>query len=1384
MQIVINKDFSVAQLVPSMVYQNSVNASYLDIFAPFNVREYASVGVNVELPSGEYIEQTLAFPAPGQPYGYGLWTVPLDARITALQGVVRFSLVFNGANETATTGIAELTVRRTAVPVLPSAPSTDVYQQILIQLSALQAYYGDMDVSVEQIYSDLLKVMGGGNFERSVMDIPLLPGRLNGTSDLKYAHARDPQRNIPGSKIYFDDSKYALVINTKNPNGTFTLFKTYTVSPAVPEGTEEYPELYYEIWKRTPGDINVADAQASLYRDDVYTNMLLTIAEAAATYRRIDDSYSKEEVDRLIFDMPENALRYSANIWDSETRQLRIYTLNGKRYVQADLSDMYTKAQVTQLLALKTDKRDFDNESSYVRGHAIGMLDYDKNTGIIRYSTLDGTQNGSIDLPVESIIKSGYFDDATEELVLVLTSGDEIRIPASGLLNPVWVTDVSQGGDQPPTATAVLNALNKLNSDLSREINKKADAADTYTKLEVDDIKQELDSKITTNTTDIADMQKKAISMPVASDDGYSLTFTSFTGKSETFTNPAKYEKYDVPTQNMSIPAAIRDSYGGYLSNLRIISEPKQLKEASPTDPAAIFHQDMDVLNIGVYGKNLLNYRLATDENPTGADVTITDNGLNIPAKKTAFIPITLTSTSQLNTVVLSFSAYANITWSILYTDGTSSAANLNNRDYVTMPLTKTTAGIRIVNNGTFSMSVSSIQLEIGTAATDYVPYESATKYQIHIQDTANAYAVLKDYDEIIPGGSNGYQLVRQSYTFTLPADYTYLPYPDQENATGIRFTVPIKGTPNRICTHGKIDSEGFTENSTLPPYGYTTYRWNNVLSDLGFTTVEQFKSWLGSNTVTMVIETAEPLQTIELSKNTCDKLNAIELLKGYTNIFCLNSNIALPKSITADYRIDIQLNIKELISEKNEHHYTVRWNEKVAQMERLNDAANITTDTSNFGYFGAVNPDYNNPFDSIYPWSGIKLCNVDIGAYMALKSGDRITQCVKAWQDEPEFSYNDANGVWRYRPEFWGRSWKQGIYRYFDVTDKPLGDYVYYPEAIVGRWHGRVTNISTGSTVKTGLIPSVGIPTARISMSALHTYANSYGATLDSIYSIDADVLLCIVEYATMNTQKAIGDGVSSVFRNADDFIMSNSGVSDSVVKVLASAASEMCIPNAIIDIGTTQGGNQVGTFRIISVSEDEENSQYLKLLLDRSANATTENYWSIHGLANTADAVIGNKSGYFGTNGKCNAYYRGLVLFGNLWFYTLGAYENKDDHHIWIANSDDEANNYDALNTSVHYDTGLVLPTSGGYAKKLGMLSRSGLLSIPAFCIETGGDSSNPVGDYFYNGVYTWDTALLRGGRSGNDLLNGAFNGSWNNTTSNGNWNIAARPRLKNPK
>lgn len=78
--------------------------------------------------------------------------------------------------------------------------------------------------------------------------------------------------------------------------------------------------------------------------------------------------------------------------------------------------DSFTKQQIEQILnALLSD------------------ADLDPETFILTFTYRNGTQK-TFDLPIEATVKDGRYDDETKELVLVLVSDQEIRIPASGLI--------------------------------------------------------------------------------------------------------------------------------------------------------------------------------------------------------------------------------------------------------------------------------------------------------------------------------------------------------------------------------------------------------------------------------------------------------------------------------------------------------------------------------------------------------------------------------------------------------------------------------------------------------------------------------------------------------------------------------------------------------------------------------------------------------------------------------------------------------------------------------------------------------------------------------------------------------------------------------------
>lgn len=454
-----------------------------------------------------------------------------------------------------------------------------------------------------------------------------------------------------------------------------------------------------------------------------------------------------------------------------------------------------------------------------------------------------------------------------------------------------------------------------------------------------------------------------------------------------------------------------------------------------------------------------------------------------------------------------------------------------------------------------------------------------------------------------------------------------------------------------------------------------------------------------------------------------------------------------------------------------------VRWDMVNAQMVRVGDFADITTDTTNFGHFGAENPNYSNPFDSIYPWSGRKLCNIDIDLYRGLQHGDSLKQCVTAWEGQSGFSYEHANGVWVYTPAFWGRSYDSEGYRYFEVSAKYQEGFLFYPESIAGRYLGCDVTMTIDGASKHVNLPKVGMPMANVSGANMHQYAKNMGASLMDIYTLDALTLLYLVEYANYNVQLKIGNGISDLYRQNETDVFAEDSTGN-VVHILKSAAARV-IPHAIMDIGTSSGGMQVGRYEVISAETNATDDTVLDVTLDRSVTANTANIWSIHGGTNVADEAIGSKSGYIGSNGQHNAYYRGQIFYGNKWSYILGAYREKDTAKIWTCDRE-AVDSYDALNTSAHHDTGLALPAASGWVKTFGLAD--GFSAAP-FCTAVGGSSNAPVGDYCYvPSLSTANTVLWFGG--GANLGAGCgFCGYWNAAASYSYWGGGSSPRLKTP-
>lgn len=462
---------------------------------------------------------------------------------------------------------------------------------------------------------------------------------------------------------------------------------------------------------------------------------------------------------------------------------------------------------------------------------------------------------------------------------------------------------------------------------------------------------------------------------------------------------------------------------------------------------------------------------------------------------------------------------------------------------------------------------------------------------------------------------------------------------------------------------------------------------------------------------------------------------------------------------------------------------YGAKWDRTTNLLRRTRDAVGITTVTTNFGHFGSFNANYSNPFDSIYPWSDMVVCNVDMTKYRA--GTYSLEECITAVYGDPDFTYEGSytNFVGRYRPEFWYRSEEasDGSVEFL-ISQSERAGYKHAEAAI----DGISFCIDAGdSKVSSG----ADVPLTNVAVSTIHARAKSSGFTLQDIYTLDQQIILFLVEYANMNSQAALGNGCSDCYRQNAADVVSEVSTANSVTtfKVpYVSALVALLQPGAQLSFGASSGAT---TYKALLASVTYDTTAFT-VTLDRELAITNGMIMSVHGFATCEfpllSQAVGNASGYIGTNGKANAFYRGALLYANRYSYILGIYRQTGTGEIWICPDGVDPDNYDALNTSVHEDTGVALPelTTAGWQTVGGNAQR--ITGAAAFMItgESSGSSASPVGDQQYVPLPSAGNTILLFGCSATAGWDcGVFSGLWDLTSSGSAWSAAALPILKSP-
>ena len=394
------------------------------------------------------------------------------------------------------------------------------------------------------------------------------------------------------------------------------------------------------------------------------------------------------------------------------------------------------------------------------------------------------------------------------------------------------------------------------------------------------------------------------------------------------------------------------------------------------------------------------------------------------------------------------------------------------------------------------------------------------------------------------------------------------------------------------------------------------------------------------------------------------------------------------------------------------------------------------------------------NDFDTLAPWSEIKSCNYDL-----------TTKKIKAWFGDANFAFDGSNGdVFTHIPKTYWSIYQDNDYDYVLLADYPRAGFMEVDGFFVGRYNGAVVDdvLHTYS----GLVPTTSKTRAQF-----RTLANALGnnfSQLDWRYLVLQ--MLYLVEYATFNSQSALGNGVQS--RKNVKTIVAESNTNRAII-----GSSSGYYVGQIIRIGTSDGSTSVCDARKITAIEayDDGTVTGYALTFDGAAvNIAVDNFVCTMAQITGQCDDLGMKSGCLNNDGYHSMIYRGVEnLFANIWQFVDGI--NIQDRLAYICK--DHSQYADNVFADPYKALAYTNADANGYAKTLGLDVDEPFFRFPT---EVGGSTSTYMADYYYQN--TGNRVALVGGGFFSGASAGLWYWSFGSDSSDASWNIGCRVLIDN--
>lgn len=496
----------------------------------------------------------------------------------------------------------------------------------------------------------------------------------------------------------------------------------------------------------------------------------------------------------------------------------------------------------------------------------------------------------------------------------------------------------------------------------------------------------------------------------------------------------------------------------------------------------------------------------------------------------------------------------------------------------------------------------------------------------------------------------------------------------------------------------------------------------NKVLSDNNYSTTEKNKlNGIASGAQVNVLE------NLTLGGTTLQKNNKTIEIKDSEVTNARTSSLKSRTFNNVNERIDDIENSIEDIDRVRGHIYGVRrkiTNNTSSAWERIEDSVGLVANATKNG--GTVV----NNFDALAPWSEIKTCNYDIE-----------TGKIKAWIGDASFKFDGTNGdVYTYIPETYIKVYQDNDYDYILIADYPRAGFTKYDSFFIGRYAGSIVDNVLRSY--SGLAPA-----HNKTIGQFRTLATALGnkfSLLDYRYFVLQ--MLYLVEYATYNSQSALGNGVMS--RQDSTALIAETGVNRIIVN------STTLYAGRTISIGTAWLNNSIASDRKVTLVDNYSDGAVSGKVIyfdgDPVNIAVGNVIWGAGQESGQCDA-LGMKSGCITNDGYHSVIYRGIEnLFSNMWQWVDGI--NIKDRIAYICK--DHSQYASDTFTSPYKALGYTNSSTDGWAKNLGFDPDEPLARFP---VEVGASASSGTSDYYYQN--TGNRVALVGG----SFYRGSSDGLW---------------------